>query len=242
MVDIWGVFAGGNSIDTILTVILVMAALFATWMIFRAVKMMRDYKIKVEITDLTRDRQIIRFDKAKEYQTSEGRQKVGLLKTKSRFGKANIEYPSEKFVDITERGKKFLRLKKLDVETLVPWHPAIEDEDINRQREKHATPEQKSAFINEYKQAEQYGKPSIWQMLQKAAPFITIILAVIMLVIVMDVAAEKHTEIANVNAKTAEKLADQAEESNDINKQLLEYLKSENDPPEPPKNQSVIPD
>jgi hypothetical protein len=242
-VDLWSVFSGGNAIDTVITVLLIMGGVFIVYMIARILRMMISYKVKVEITDLTRERYIIRYDKGREFQTKAGRQKIGLLKTKGRQGRANIEYPSEKYIDITERGKKFLRLKKIDVDTYIPWHPSIEDPDVNTRKGSYLAPDQKGAFISEYEQSQQYGKKNIWQMLAQAAPFIAIVVAAIMMVIVMDVAAEKHTEIANVNANIANKLASEVDEQNKINTELLNWLQDQNNPkPRLPVDNSTIPD
>lgn len=232
---------GGGTIDFILWAIVIIAGIFSVFLILRTIKKLLSYNIVVEITDKTRERSIIRYDKAKEYQTPEGRQKIGLLWTRGKRGRVSIEYPSDRYVDINQKGKKFLRLKKLDVEEYEPWHPGVKDADVNTREQNHFRPDQKGAFIEQIEKSKNY-RGTTWKgMLTQAMPYIAITITVILMVVVFNVAADAHTQIAKVNAKTADKLAAQVEEQNEINQELLEYLKGENNPPmpEPPSNSSI---
>lgn len=156
-------------------------------------------KIKAEITEiLSNDSRKTYVDKIRPIKDKKGRSGWQFFKTKSLVGGKSriITEPPYKYIDLLSNGVKFVRFVKIGDE-LHPWHPNFDIKEVAGDngeisqalkdvKTQALSTNEREAYLYEMQRANEYGSFSGWQLLEKALPFITLLMVVFGGVILFD--------------------------------------------------------
>jgi hypothetical protein len=187
-------------------------------------------KIKAEVTEiLSNDSRKTYVDKIRPVKDKKGRSGWQFFKTKSLVGGKSrvITEPPYKYIDLLSNGVKFVRFVKIGDE-LHPWHPnfdlkEVKDKEgklaqvLNDVRTQALNTNEREAYLYEMQRANEYGGVSGWQLLEKAMPFIALVMIVFGGVILFD-------EVSNNLTEQQELVNNELRRTQEINLRVAESL------------------
>lgn len=212
--NVFTAFAGsGGTVDTILMVFLWLFALGVLLMIYMALKKYMSYNITVEIKGSNNSKAIVRIDKARIYTKKSNQTVLELLRTKKNRKHIELEVPNDNYFDVMSRGNRYLRLKMIDSDNYLPWHPSIKELGEEEEKRFIMPSDQRNLLVSEFENADRLNpRRGLLAMLERAFPIITVILCIFGLVIFMDTATDSFGTItsgASEALKSVEKIENQ---------------------------------
>jgi len=193
-INIFETVAGSGAIDLFLYVVLGLLIAGVLGVLIYMVWLLIQYKIEVEITDTTSAGRVIYKDKARIFRGKDGRLGWQLMKTKGAKRKRKIidEVPNM-YIDLTVKGKKFVRLKKLEGDIFSPWHPTVQEQSDEEIKKQSLPTSDRETLINEiYRSEKLYGKKSLGEIILHFMPYVILLMMIFGIVVLVDQVGETY--------------------------------------------------
>jgi len=199
----------------------IMLGLWAMWFYSQ-------FKIQVEVTERTTGNLMVRMDKAREFKDRKTK-KIGwqLLNTKGDgpLGRKVIPIPDTKFVDLTPKGRQFVRLFKEQGDNYQAWHPQVENRVEGSKEQYFLSSGDRAILADEVTRSETlYKKQSIGDKILQIMPYIAIVFIIFGVVMLLDQMSETFQDISNQAAKLEEQRAEQVERIAQLNERMINFL------------------
>lgn len=191
------ILGGAGFVETLIWTLLAIVIVLGIVFVLMAIL---PYKHYVRVRILTGDKTLILDDRAKEVKTKEG-----VLKWRLKKMRHHIPIPPKDAIHLTKRGKysvevyytqekeyKYIKDAGIDDNTIKGFKPL--------------TTQDREFYANEMREAERYRKKQLWEIIEKLAPYMVMLMMFILFLVFYQDIAAPSIEMQNIAKSTVERV------------------------------------
>jgi len=191
-----GFSATVTAVFWIVIILAILAVVFAIWWYL-------SFKFNVVVREVINNKTIIKRDKAKVTKTRQG-----IIFWKLRGFNVRVPEPPSQAIDVDYKGKKWVEFYKKSDGSFVPISDQFTEEKFIKEFPdfKPFTTEQRALLVHELEEAEKYKKKSISEILIALAPYIAIVLVLVVFMIFFNDVVTPTVQLGDKLVKATEKI------------------------------------
>jgi hypothetical protein len=171
------------------------------------------FKFNIVIRDVVNGRKIIKYDKAKVVSG-----KTGIHFWKFRGLGDRVPEPPSRCIEVDSKGRKFCEFYRLSDGTLIPGKDEFEEQNIKKDfpQFKPFPTEQRALQVHELEESESYKKKKFGEILVAIAPYVAILLVLIVFMIFFNDVVAPTVQLGNNLVSASEKLSNSLDTINGL--------------------------